>query len=110
MEMESIIQFFNNQLNPDSENVLTLKEFTEKLENYINELILSDFDKLLQLLYRVDVSEAKLRRILKENPGENAAKIIAELIIERQIQKKKSRQAYGNRDHRSSDNAEPDAW
>ena len=39
------------------------------------------------MLYRIDVSEQKLKMLLQTNPNEDAAKLIASLIIERQIQK-----------------------
>jgi hypothetical protein len=60
------------------------------LSNYINELILNNFELLIQLLYRIDVSESKLKKLLLENQNEDASKMIAALIIERQIQKIKS--------------------
>lgn len=50
---------------------------------YINECIQHDFNKLVQLLYRIDVSEEKLKYILQLNPNEDAAKLIAAVIIER---------------------------
>ena len=59
----------------------------QQLADYINQLILVNFERLVQLLYRIDVSEAKLKYLLKENPNEDAGRIIALLIIERQIQK-----------------------
>jgi len=60
----------------------------------INELILHDFQRLIAILYRLDVSEEKLIQLLKENTGADAAVIITELIIERQIQKIKSREQF----------------
>ena len=59
----------------------------QQLADYINQLILVNFERLVQLLYRIDVSEATLKYLLKENPAEDAGRIIALLIIERQIQK-----------------------
>lgn len=59
----------------------------QQLADYINNLILTNFERLVQLLYRIDVNEAKLKYLLKENPAEDAGRIIALLIIERQIQK-----------------------
>lgn len=57
----------------------------------INDLLNNDFQKLISILYRVDVSENKLRHLLNTNPNEDAAKIIAALLIERQKQKIESR-------------------
>lgn len=50
---------------------------------YINDCINHDFNKLVQLLYRIDVSEQKLKNILQSHPNEDAAKLIAAVIVER---------------------------
>ncbi len=70
---------------------ISLEELKEKLSAQINQMIQTDFQKLVSLLYRIDVNESRLKLLLKEYPGEDAGKIIAELIIERQLQKIKSR-------------------
>ncbi|MCA6488199.1 MAG: hypothetical protein IM534_10080, partial [Chitinophagaceae bacterium] len=44
----------------------------EELSNEINQLIVHDFTALVQILYRLDVSEAKLKMVLSENPKEDA--------------------------------------
>jgi hypothetical protein len=67
------------------------------LSGYINELIEKDFNRLLFLLYKIDVSEVKLKQILKEQPDENAGQIIAKLIIERQLQKIAIKKSFGNK-------------
>ena len=53
----------------------------------INELIKNDFASLIQLLYRIDINEKKLKQLLKEHPEADSASIITDLIIARQIQK-----------------------
>ena len=65
----------------------TLQDLHNILSAYIDELIQKDFERLIFLLYKIDVSEKKLKQILKEQAGKNAGKIIAELVIERQQQK-----------------------
>src|SRR5258706_9623938 len=60
----------------------------------INELIQHDFQRLVAILYRLDVSEEKLKQLLKENRMTDAGDIITDLIIERQMQKIKSRQQF----------------
>ena len=69
----------------------------------INELINTDFQKLVLILYRIDVSEIKLKQLLNENPGTNAALIIADLMIERQAEKIRSRQQFNKSDKNISD-------
>ena len=69
----------------------SLKELKQKLSIHINDLINHDFQKLVSLLYRIDVNENKMRNLLEQKEGENAAGLIADLIIERQLQKIESR-------------------
>ena len=66
----------------------------EDLANAINELIKNDFSKLVQLLYRIDVSEAKLKYILQTHPNEDAGKLIAAVVIERLAATKKAREMF----------------
>ena len=58
---------------------------------FINDCIQHDFNKLVQLLYRIDVAENKLKNILQSNPNEDAAKLIAAVIIERLAATKEAR-------------------
>ena len=68
-----------------------------KLISFINELINKDFNALVQLLYRVDVNEKKLKELLKQNENADAAVIIADLIISRQLQKIESKKQFSQR-------------
>ena len=61
---------------------------------YINDCIQHDFNKLVQLLYRIDVSEEKLKSILQLNPNEDAAKLISAVIIERLAATKAARASF----------------
>ena len=64
------------------------------LIDYINDCIQHDFNKLVQLLYRIDVSEEKLKYILQLNPNEDAAKLIAAVILERLAATKAARASF----------------
>ena len=66
----------------------------EELSAWVNDMILRDFSGLLNLLYRLDINENKLRTLLNDIPDEDAGKIIAALIIERQLQKKKTKEMF----------------
>ena len=61
---------------------------------YINDCIKNDFNKLVQLLYRIDVSEEKLKSILQSHPNEDAAKLIATVIVERLAATKAARASF----------------
>jgi hypothetical protein len=51
----------------------------------------------------VDVSESKLKTLLNESMGEDSGSVIANLIIERQLQKIKFRQKFSNWNKNISD-------
>ena len=65
--------------------------FLDFLTEKINFMIVNDFNKLIYILYRADINEQKLNRLLAENKKEDAGKIIAALFIQRQLEKIKSR-------------------
>ena len=70
------------------------KAFRDLLIRRIEELAEKDMEKLLWILYRIDVNEKKLHRVLNETPPENFSATIADLIIERQMQKIESRKHF----------------
>lgn len=86
MQHEDAIQNVLVQLGKEIVKANNEENF-QTLLNTINDLLNHDFQKLISILYRVDVSENKLRYLLHTNPNEDAAKIIAALLIERQKQK-----------------------
>lgn len=98
MENNELIRLLNKDLPLDLPDHLTQDEIRNRLAGWINELIKHDFEKLVALLYRIDVHEQKLRTLLRQHPEEDAGRIIATLILERQEQKQKSRQLFSQRD------------
>ena len=74
-----------------------MEELQQQLAVYINGLILNNFEQLVNLLYRIDVNETKIKSLLQTQPGENAGDIIAASIIERQLQKIKTRQSFNTK-------------
>ena len=71
--------------------VSNLEEQEQAIIDKINLLIKMDMQKLVFILYRVDVNEKKMRVALEENSGTDAAKLIYQLIIEREEEKLISR-------------------
>src|SRR5690348_15301677 len=92
---------------PDGQvNAVRKSELRQQLIDYINDLLLHDFNRLVQLLYRIDVSEKKLKEVLKENQQTDAAVIITDLIIKRQEEKIKAKQSFKS----DSNISEEDKW
>ncbi len=68
-----------------------LEEFEKRLRIRIEELLQKDFARLVNILYRLDVDEEKLKTQLNNRPATDAAELISELIIERQLEKLQTR-------------------
>jgi hypothetical protein len=96
MEHTELIQNINTNLSITLPEKISFNTLKEKLTLHINYLIEKDFEKLVSLLYSIDVSENKLKNILYLYAGKNAGEIIAQLIIERQLEKIKSRKENTN--------------
>ncbi|MBX2939620.1 MAG: hypothetical protein KF880_06045 [Ferruginibacter sp.] len=73
-------------------NQLRDAELFEAFTQYIQHLINKDFDQLVQLLYRIDVDESKLKKLLQSH--ESSAEVIAQSIIQRIIQTLESKAAF----------------
>jgi hypothetical protein len=95
---DQLIEILNSEMAIELPKEISLKELKEKLSQHINYLIDTNFQKLVAILYRVDVSELKLKKLLTENEEENSSSVIADLIIERQLQKIKFRQEFSRQD------------
>lgn len=92
MNNSELVQSINNDLALQLPVVIENEQVQEQVAAVINNLINTNFERLISLLYRIDISEAKLKSLLHNNPDKNTGDIIAALIIERQLQKIKFRQ------------------
>jgi hypothetical protein len=85
---------------------ISYEQLKEELSRHVNQLIEHDFQKLVAILYRIDVNEEKLKFMLLESADRDASLIITELIIERQLQKIKFRQEF----RRENNISEEEKW
>jgi hypothetical protein len=79
------------------------KLLLQQLAERINHLIVHDFGYLVSLLYRLDISEKKLKQLLAENETADAGMLIAEMIVQRQAEKINSRRQFKQNDSAISD-------
>ena len=70
---------------------ISFEQLSKHLAVIINNLILNDMKRLWTILYRIDVEEETVLRILNENPIPQASQLLAEALISRQLQKIESR-------------------
>ncbi len=108
---KNIVTAIRGSLDIDLQEDLSFDELKNKIACYINPLISNNFSKLISILYRMDINEAKLMQLLHDNPAKDAGMIIADLIIERQIQKIKSKKENkGNTIINGDDMNENEKW
>lgn len=81
-----------------------LAEIKLILAETIARLINRDPEKLLNILYRLDIPEQKLGQWRKG--GKEGAEALADLIIQRQLEKAISRAAHHEGDHKKDDGEE----
>lgn len=97
MDTNSLILAINKDLELSLPADLEETLMRQQLAAYLNQLILSDFQKLVYLLYRIDVDEMKLKKLLRENPEEDAGLLMADMVIERERKKAETRLKFKSR-------------
>ena len=105
--LEKTAQLINQQLgislstsahqNTDLVKTDAYEELVKLLTPFIQTLLNDEFEKLLQLMYRIDIPESGFNQALGQaNPGDIAPQI-ARLVIDRQLQKIKIREKYSEK-------------
>ncbi|HNP21395.1 MAG TPA: hypothetical protein PKM63_09855 [Panacibacter sp.] len=87
--------------------VQSLDNMRDRLAAFINELAANNFEKLVGLLYRIDVNEAKLKLMIVQNKGTDVGYIVADAIIKRQQEKLATWTQYSKR---NDDIPDEDRW
>lgn len=76
---------------PDARRPTSLEELKAFLVPRISALLDKNPGYLMSILYRIDVDEEKVKRVLNDCPFEDIASQLAELMIDRELQKIKTR-------------------
>src|SRR6478752_9521214 len=95
---EELTTYINKELTIDLSPNISTEELVREIAIEVNHLIDKNFQKLIGILYRMDVSEPKLRNLLANHPQADAGIIIAQLMIERQLQKIQTRKQFRQKD------------
>lgn len=90
----------------DTSTIFKKEDLRMQINDFINHLLIHDFNRLVQILYRVDVNEQKLKTLLQQNSDRDASVLITDLLIQRQEEKLKSRQAF----KKNTDIPEDEKW
>lgn len=98
-QIKLLSQLLNEHLNTghsqeliSQEMISSLEELKKILSQKIQMLMDEDLEGLLQAMYRIDVPEMAFQKALAEGDAEQ----LAELVIQRELQKVKIRQKYKN--------------
>ncbi|MBK9982549.1 MAG: hypothetical protein IPP15_09000 [Saprospiraceae bacterium] len=95
MEIEEDASDPLKALIPEFDSILDEEALLDLFTTRVEELIRDNLDLLLSSLYRLDVEEYKIQRALRSSTVP-AARGIAQLIIDRQKEKIKTRKMYSS--------------
>lgn len=76
------------------EPAVSYEALLEALTSAVMFLLLNDMEKLLNILYRIDVNEPKVKAAFAQNNPKLIAPTIAKLILDRELEKAASRKKY----------------
>lgn len=91
--LDSILQQLTEEVSLDQR-----ESVKQQLVDGINYLLVHNFSGLVQILYRVDVNETRLKQLLQDHPQTDAAVLIADLLMERQEEKLKTKNSFPGSD------------
>lgn len=103
---KTIVSALNVSMDIELQEGLSMDEVKHIIADHVNLLISNNFNKLISILYRLDINESKLKQLLADSHDEDAGMIIAELIIERQKQKIISRERFQTKGENNIDENE----
>ena len=83
----------NDSLVPATD-IVSLEEFKKYLTGKLKLLLDNKFDTLVNILYKIDINEKKLSELFSGANRDNIPNVLADLIIERQMQKIRLRKLY----------------
>jgi hypothetical protein len=86
------------------------KSLIKYIEKRVEELINSNFQGLLQILYRLDVNEKELKENIDNTSPDKVARLIAEMILKREKQKLNSKEEYRQFMSGNNDDNDEERW
>jgi len=86
-------QLDHSYLALEKQDTFTYDQAYLKVMRVVEDLLERDFKTLINVLYRIDVSEEQLKKVLAEASDDPAA-IITDMILKRELQKVETRRKY----------------
>lgn len=92
---EKDFQLDKSYLNLDTQEEVGYDQAFLMIMRVVEDLMTKDFNRLINILYRIDVSEEKLKEALGLS-NDNPASVITKMILDRQLQKVATRKKYSS--------------
>ncbi|HEY3250310.1 MAG TPA: hypothetical protein VGK25_04255 [Ignavibacteria bacterium] len=93
-ESKELTEAISSRFELAKAETLTLEDLKKALCIRIRDLLDKNVERLLSMLYRVDLSQKRLDEIFEKGSKDDIALKIADAVIERQLQKIKTREFY----------------
>ena len=97
-QIQKDFSFFNINIFFEESSKDVYSQLCEQILPPIKQLITSDYQKLIALLYRVDISEIQIKNESNNNTEKPFEEIITQLIIKRCLQKVVLRKLFSKHD------------
>lgn len=92
---EKDFQLDKSYLNLEERQDIAYDQAFLMIMRVVEDLMAKDFNRLINILYRIDVSEEKLKEALALS-NDNPASVVTKMILDRQLQKVETRKKYSS--------------
>lgn len=92
---EKDFQLEKSYLNLQAHEEVSYDQAFLMIMRVVEELLTKDFNRLINILYHIDVSEDRLKEALALST-DNPASVITKMILDRQLQKVETRKKYSS--------------
>ncbi|MBX7155840.1 MAG: hypothetical protein U0Y96_03840 [Candidatus Kapaibacterium sp.] len=103
---EALALAYHSLTESDTEIMVADNELHERITERVVELLTKNPERLMSILYRIDVNEQRINDVMKNAPIGGIASRISELIIERMQQKVETRNKYRSANQPDSENTD----
>lgn len=93
-QLKKEFNWFSFDIVFDGKEITPYQELFQQVLPIIDELLNTNYTKLLSVLYRIDIEEDFLNKKLKENTHADTDEVITDLILKRVLQKVVIREMY----------------
>ncbi|MFI5211571.1 MAG: hypothetical protein ACHQIH_01705 [Ignavibacteria bacterium] len=93
-EINEVYSIISRNFEVEKSGELTIDTLVKMLSVRIRELLEKNLEKLVSIMYRIDLNQAKVDKIFENISKDEIAYQLAVLIIERQIEKIRTRRLY----------------